>query len=115
MGPVLEFLAEARAERKLLVVGTLSDYSRSASRVYSSLARRALRVADKVVFAGPQAKHALKVRADGLEERLHVFADVQEARSYLDANLRAGDLVLIKGSRTADRMDPLVPASAVPI
>ena len=62
MDCAFDFLAEAHAARKIAVLGTISDYSRSSTSVYPSVARRALAVAGAVVFVGPNARHALKLR-----------------------------------------------------
>ncbi|MDX6519286.1 MAG: UDP-N-acetylmuramoyl-tripeptide--D-alanyl-D-alanine ligase [Gaiellaceae bacterium] len=105
--PVLEFLAEARAERKLLVVGTISDYPGSAVRKYRDLAEEALAVADHVVFVGPNSHYGLKARGN-VAGRVHMFATLEEAREYLEREVRPGDLILVKGSRRADRLERLV-------
>jgi UDP-N-acetylmuramoyl-tripeptide--D-alanyl-D-alanine ligase len=106
--PVLEFLSDARAERKLLVVGTISDYSGPSTRRYRALAEEALAVVDKVVFVGPNSRHALRARGD-VSGRVHAFETLAEAREYLDGELRPGDLILMKGSRRADGLARLIP------
>lgn len=116
MGAVLKFLSEARARRRILVVGTLSDYSRSPSRVYPSLASQALEVVEEVIFTGPKARYALRRAAPhGGSGRVRAFATAAEAREYLDTAAGTGDLILLKGSFRADRLAELVPASAIPI
>lgn len=105
--PVLEFLSDAHAERKLFVVGTISDYSGPGSRRYRALAEEALGVVDKIVFVGPNSRHALRARGD-VAERVHAFETLAEAREYLNGELRPGDLILLKGSRV-DKLRYLVP------
>jgi len=105
---IFEFLADARAARKIVVIGTISDYPGAASPKYRSTAQRAMAVADEVVFAGPNARHALKAKAGTDAGALHAFPTVPEAAAYLRSNLRDGDLVVVKGSRRADRLDRLV-------
>lgn len=107
----LEFLAEAAASRKVAVIGTLSDYPGSASRKYVRVARQALEIADEVVFAGPNARWALKARKYAGARPLHAFPAVPEAAEYLRSSLREGDLVLVKGSGDADRLERVVLAS----
>ena len=110
---VFEFLADARATRKIIVIGTISDYPGSSSTKYVAVARRALGVADEVVFAGPHARHAL--RAKSPSSPLRAFPTVSEAAEHLRANARAGDLVLLKGSERTDKLRQAVfgsPASA---
>lgn len=109
--PVLEFLTDAQAERKLLVVGTISDYPGPASRRYRALAEQALAIVDQVVFVGPNSRYGLKARGD-VAGRVHAFETLDEAREYLEREFRPGDLILVKGSRRADRLDRLVPGAS---
>ena len=109
--PVLEFLSDAQAERKLLVVGTVSDYPGPADRRYRALAEQALAVVDLVVFVGPNSRYGLKARGD-VAGRVHAFETLDEAREYLERELRPGDLILVKGSRHADRLVRLVPGAS---
>jgi UDP-N-acetylmuramyl pentapeptide synthase len=105
--PVLEFLSDAQAARKLLVVGTLSDYPGPGSRRYRALAEEALAVVDKLVFVGPNSKYGLRARGD-VAGRVHAFETRAEARAYLERELLPGDLILVKGSRV-DKLALLVP------
>jgi UDP-N-acetylmuramyl pentapeptide synthase len=98
MDAAFAFLRDARAARKLAVIGTLSDYAVSASRAYPSVARRGFAVADEVVFVGRNARHTLKAKHDADARPLHAFATFEEAAEYLRGTLREGDLVLVKGS-----------------
>ncbi|HET7584060.1 MAG TPA: UDP-N-acetylmuramoyl-tripeptide--D-alanyl-D-alanine ligase [Gemmatimonadaceae bacterium] len=99
-----DFLRQARGARKVMVIGTVSDYPGDAKRRYKQLARQALEVADEVVFAGPMSHNARGAAKQAGEERLHVFDTLQEAARHLDDTLRAGDLVLLKGSNGADHL-----------
>jgi UDP-N-acetylmuramyl pentapeptide synthase len=102
-----EFLTEARAARKLAVIGTISDYPGDSARKYRSVARRALEIADEVVFAGPNARHALKEGRTAADS-LHAFPTARAAGEHLLSNLREGDLVLLKGSAIADHLRGIV-------
>jgi UDP-N-acetylmuramyl pentapeptide synthase len=108
VGPALRFLAEARAPRKVAVIGTISDYGPRASAVYTSVAREALDSADEVVFVGPQAPRAVGARNHPRGEALHQFVSPRDASDYLARSLRPGDLVLLKGSHRADHLVRLV-------
>lgn len=108
VGPALDFLRTARAERRVAVVGTLSDYRGRASQVYAAVARQALDVADEVVFVGPQAGRCEGARSHPRGSALHVFATAREASEHLACSLRSGDLVLLKGSNRADHLLRLV-------
>ena len=104
VGPALRFLAEARASRKVAVIGTLSDYSPRASAVYTSVAREALDAADEVVFVGPQAPRSGGARNHPRSQALHEFVSLRDASDHLARSLRPGDLVLLKGSHRADHL-----------
>jgi UDP-N-acetylmuramoyl-tripeptide--D-alanyl-D-alanine ligase len=99
---MFEFLEEARASRKVLVCGMLSDYPGSSSDTYRKVARRALTVADEVIFVGPRAAHVRKVGAP--PERLRAIETVREAHEYLSGSLRPGDLVVLKGRNFKDHL-----------
>jgi aminoacyl-tRNA hydrolase len=94
----LEFLAEARAERKVVVLGTISDYPGNSDRAYAAVARQALDVADLVVFVGNNSAKSLKPKRQDGGPALEAFYSVEVAAEFLRGVLRPGDLVLLKGS-----------------
>ncbi len=100
----LEFMAEAEARRKIVIIGTLSDYSLSASKLYPKVARQALEVGDIVIFVGPHAPRAAKAKRETGIQNLHTFSEIREASAFLNALLEPGDLVLLKGSNKADHL-----------
>lgn len=101
----MAFMQKATAPRKVMVIGTLSDYSRSASKLYPQVAEKALEIADQVIFVGAHAYRATKRATAEQRERLRGFSELRQASMYLSDVLRPGDLVLLKGS---SRMDHLV-------
>ena len=101
---ILDFLANARAERKVAIIGTLSDYSLSASKLYPKVARQLREVADLVVFVGPHSLRALKARISEDDVSLRGFTQIQDAHRFLEKELRNGDLVVLKGSNRADHL-----------
>jgi aminoacyl-tRNA hydrolase len=105
--PAFEFMQAARARRKVIVMGTLSDYQGDASQRYVEIARQALAAADCVVFVGPRASAALRAK-DAAQTPLQAFAHLQDAAAYLNAYLEPGDLVLLKGSHKADHLQRLI-------
>jgi UDP-N-acetylmuramoyl-tripeptide--D-alanyl-D-alanine ligase len=99
----LEFMREARAPPKGLVIGTISDFRGSSnSRIYAGVARQALEVADHVVFVGPHARKVLRARRHPGDEALQAFNVVEAAGYYLCNLLQPGDLVLLKDSNCED-------------
>jgi UDP-N-acetylmuramyl pentapeptide synthase len=104
---VYDFLRSARARRKVLVLGTLSDYPGAMGKRYARVAREALAAADRVVFVGPHARLAAKAAPPG-SDALVTFPTVREAAAFLERDLLEGDLVLLKGSDKVDHLGRLV-------
>jgi UDP-N-acetylmuramoyl-tripeptide--D-alanyl-D-alanine ligase len=105
----LRFLQTARTRRrKLVIVGTISDYSGSSSRTYAHVAGKAMAVADRVLFVGPLAHCALKARSHARDDCLLAFDTLYELDRFLRDDLAAGDLLLLKGSRHTDHLERLI-------
>jgi UDP-N-acetylmuramyl pentapeptide synthase len=103
----LAFLQTARAQRKVAIIGSVSDSPDGPSKRYPRLARLALNVADVVIFVGDDALYALKAKpAEG--KSLLAFAALRDASDYLRKELRDGDLVLLKGTNLQDHMARLI-------
>jgi aminoacyl-tRNA hydrolase len=96
--PALQFMRDARAKRKIVVIGHISDFVGHSDNKYTSVARQALAVADLVVFVGSYASKSLKAKRYSKDEALQAFNSVEAASEYLNAFLQSGDLVLLKGS-----------------
>jgi UDP-N-acetylmuramoyl-tripeptide--D-alanyl-D-alanine ligase len=89
----IDFMAAARAERKVIVIGWISNYAEPLTAVYARVAQEALAAADEVALVGALASSAELA----VDERLRHFPTVRDAARYFEATLRAGDLVLLKG------------------
>jgi UDP-N-acetylmuramoyl-tripeptide--D-alanyl-D-alanine ligase len=106
--PALDFLQHAHAGRRWMVLGTLSDYPGAAGERYRQVARRALEVAEGVVFVGPNAHLVERVKQRLPERALYAFGSLRELAQFLEGELRAGDLVLVKGSGVVDHLERLI-------
>lgn len=104
----LKFLQEARADRKVTVVGTISDSSGDANRRYKKICKQIREFADLVVFVGPHAHRALRARQNENDIAIQGFSSIRDAATYLQTELRRGDLVLLKGSHKADHLVRLI-------
>jgi UDP-N-acetylmuramoyl-tripeptide--D-alanyl-D-alanine ligase len=93
----LDFMREARAARKIVIIGSISDYRGNSSRTFVSVARQALEVADFVAFVGPRASKCLKAQKNVAKGRLLAFLTPEAAARHLGEVLQPGDLVLLKG------------------
>ncbi|MCX7220235.1 MAG: aminoacyl-tRNA hydrolase [Burkholderiales bacterium] len=107
IAPACDFMREAKAARKIIVIGTISDYVGHSGLRYVETARRALASADCVLFVGPNASAALRAKKSS-EDQLFAFPAIQDASNFLAAYLKAGDLVLLKGSANADHLQRLL-------
>ena len=113
---VFEFLRDAKAERKIVVIGTLADYHGSARTKYVSAGRDALQVADVVIFVGEMATIGLRARKfAGAHQRVLAFPDVRQAALAMNDLLRPGDLVVLKGSGIADHLGRLYHVRTGPV
>jgi len=100
----LEFMRSARARRKIVVVGTISDSSKSPDQRYLWAVREALPVADMVVLVGAGSRVAGRPELSDGVRPVHVFSGVRDATWFLREELRAGDLVLLKGTNRQDHL-----------
>jgi len=100
----LEFMRSARAPRKIVVIGSISDSPRSPSQRYAWAAKQALEVAELVVLIGTKSLSALKSNAPAGDRSVRAFLSVREAAQFLKAELRGGDLVLLKGTNPQDHL-----------
>jgi UDP-N-acetylmuramoyl-tripeptide--D-alanyl-D-alanine ligase len=106
---VLDFMKAASAGRKIVVIGTISDYTGNSDRTYVSVARQALAAADQVVFVGSRASKSLKARRHPGDDALQAFPSVEAAGAQLRESFRPGDLVLLKGV-DHDHLEALIAA-----
>ena len=94
----LAFVEQAKAPRKTMIFGTLSDYSGQGSTRYRRVARDALKVADRVIFVGTRSGHVERL-GHGLEaDRLLTFQTTFQASEYMSRAVSPGELVYIKGT-----------------
>ena len=104
----LNFLKEAEGKRKIVVMGTISDYKGKPSPHYVRVTRQALDVADYVYFVGPWASRCLRARRHPEDDSVRAFSNVQAITRYLRSFLEPGDLVLLKGSGNADHLQEII-------
>ena len=57
-----DFIKAARARRKIIIIGEISNVSASKEEAYENTAIRAQEIADLTIFVGPWASSVLKVR-----------------------------------------------------
>ncbi len=99
-----EFMRAARAKRKVIVIGELSDTGPRKEGKYEKTAILAQQIADITIFVGPWASSVLKARKHGREDALRMFSHVRDAAEYVNSITREGDLVLLKGTGKQDHL-----------
>jgi UDP-N-acetylmuramoyl-tripeptide--D-alanyl-D-alanine ligase len=101
--PALDFMRAARASRKIVILGTISDHPGD-NGIYTRVVRRALDCVDVVCGIGPGAFLGLRAKQKSDDGRVLAFSSVKAAVEYFRDYFRRGDLVLLKGSNTADHL-----------
>ena len=94
---MLDFASYAHADRKIIIIGTLSDYGGSPSVKYRDIARRAAEIADYVIFVNKFTSGYFK--RGTIPDNVLSFERLKQASDFLDATLKSGDLVIVKGSK----------------
>ena len=115
-GKAFDVFASARAERRILVISGVTDTSRSPRHRYRAIGQRIVGTFDVAVFIGDMADHGVRgaVAAGMGPGSVYAFVSLWEAREFLAAELRRGDLVLLRG-RVVDHLSRLVFALAGPV
>jgi UDP-N-acetylmuramoyl-tripeptide--D-alanyl-D-alanine ligase len=116
VGPSFDVLAQASAARKIVVMSDVSDDSQKPRTRLAAIGRAAARVADCAVFVGDRAGYGVRgAVAAGMDAgAAHAFASLEAAAEFLRTELRAGDLVLLKG-RATDHISRLYFAQLGPV
>ncbi len=105
MTAALQVLADAAAGRRMILFSDVSD-SREKPRVrVRKYGREIARVADAAVFVGEYCEHGAKgaIEAGMPADQVWSFYNIEDAAAHLKADLRAGDLLLLRG-RVSDHM-----------
>jgi UDP-N-acetylmuramoyl-tripeptide--D-alanyl-D-alanine ligase len=97
MRAALEHLAASGAERRVAVLGTMAELGADSARYHREIGAHARALGIDVLV--PVGEPALSY-AEGFEGETHPVASPEEAAALLEELARAGDRVLIKGSRS---------------
>ncbi len=97
IGLSFEMLAGARAPRKRIVLGQMSDFTGS-NRKYRDAYRMASAVADEVIFVGDHAHRSEATPQDIASGKFAAFTTPREVFDHLQATAIPGELILLKGS-----------------
>lgn len=92
-------LREARQCRRVLVHGDIWDTGLDTPARTAMLGRQVAESADFAVFTGPNADHYAEasIRSGMKPDSVRAFPELKETADFLKSELRAGDLVLLRG------------------
>ncbi|HLF10251.1 MAG TPA: UDP-N-acetylmuramoyl-tripeptide--D-alanyl-D-alanine ligase [Gammaproteobacteria bacterium] len=93
----IDFVSTLPARRRLLVLGTISDYRGASYQRYRDTVKHALDVFDEVLMVGEHAGKAERLSKLLDSQALHGFETVEGAARYVLDTAQSGDVVLIKG------------------
>jgi UDP-N-acetylmuramoyl-tripeptide--D-alanyl-D-alanine ligase len=94
----VDFLKAARAPRKTLVIGNISDYAGSGSVKYRRVAHEALVAGVRVVGVGKNAATVGKLKAQFDQGLVESFPTSRTARDFLKSAVIPGELILLKSA-----------------
>ncbi|HSF95279.1 MAG TPA: Mur ligase family protein [Thermohalobaculum sp.] len=94
-------LEGARAPRRTLIIGELSDIKSEKSRTYRKVGRAALQAADRVVVCGENATYLRRLKDEPGGDRLTLIHGIADLIDWLDENLIEDEVVLLKSGRKA--------------
>jgi UDP-N-acetylmuramoyl-tripeptide--D-alanyl-D-alanine ligase len=101
----IDVLRDARVERRILVVSDCSDLRRKPHQRQQYFGKVASGASDLAVFVGERSGYAVRSAvANGMDQScVHACFSLDDAAELLRRELRAGDLVLLRG-RTQDHL-----------
>jgi len=104
----LDFMRKAKAKRKILIIGTISDTPKSFYDRQKAVIKQAVNIVDKIIFVGDNAYSSLRARTNSEDRRVMAFGTVRQLNSFLTDYLKAGDLVLLKGTDNTDHLQRII-------
>ena len=116
LAAMLKVLRESRARRRVLVISDVSDSKAKPRKRQAELGRAAAELTDLAVFVSDSGHHAVRAAVDaGMDAaHCHCVPNLEKAAELLRAELRAGDLVFLKG-RMTDHLSRVLFAQFGPI
>ena len=100
LAPALRVLEQARAQRRIVILGDVYDSPLKERPRLEELGRLAATAADVAIFIGKNMRYAARAAIEaGLPpDAAHSFRELPEVSEFLRAELRPGDLVLLRGA-----------------
>ena len=107
-------LNEATARRKVAVIGDCTDMKGSSRQRFRYLGKQIAKFAELAIFVGEHGHHGVQaaIQSGMHEEGACSFIDVKSAAEFLQSQLGAGDLVLLKGRKSRRPQPVRLPSPA---
>jgi UDP-N-acetylmuramoyl-tripeptide--D-alanyl-D-alanine ligase len=99
---MLKVLRESTAQRRVLVIGDISDSKAKPKKRQRAFGRLAAELSELAVFVGDHGHHAVRAAVSaGMDPaNCHAIGDLRSAAELLKRELRDGDLVFLKSRGT---------------
>jgi UDP-N-acetylmuramoyl-tripeptide--D-alanyl-D-alanine ligase len=104
----LDFMRKANAQRKISVIGTISDTPKGFADRYRAVIRQTRDIVEKTIFVGEHALTALRFRQNPDDQSIMAFCTLVQLDTFLNSYLRPGDLVLLKGTENEDHLQRII-------
>jgi UDP-N-acetylmuramoyl-tripeptide--D-alanyl-D-alanine ligase len=95
----IDVIKTARAKRKRIVFGHMSDFPGNANPKYRDTYSACRNASDQVIFVGEHSHRSKASQQDRDSGRFKQFFSVRQASEYLQANCDQTDLILLKSSK----------------
>lgn len=105
LAPLIEQVADAQVQRKIFVLGTITDANLSKEVAYVRVTKKLLEAADITIVVGRFSSAVLKLRNPGNRDTLVTFSRVRDACDFIHSIHREGDLIVLKGNGLKDHLD----------
>jgi len=101
MRAALETLRSLPARRRIAVLGDMLEIGKYSTEAHQAIGELAAKVVDYLFCIGPRAKFiAESARQNSFDhKKIQVFSTSEAARKMIEREIKAGDLILVKGSR----------------
>lgn len=96
--------------RKIAVLGDMMELGKHTTEEHKKVGKLVASICDILITVGVRSEHTAEgARSAGMKkENIHEFGDSKEAGKYLKGILQKDDIILVKGSRWATRMERTV-------
>ncbi|HMP89579.1 MAG TPA: Mur ligase family protein [Kiritimatiellia bacterium] len=100
----INFMVEARASKKIMVLGSVADHSGSAERIYRRLVRKTSPVVDVMIITGSKIRFARNAPKGSPLNNVLLVPEIKDVADILRRESTPGSLVMLKGTTKLDHL-----------